>query len=269
MRIESINGVNRVYLDEGEKLLVSTLGLNEEEVVNIQNNNHHLDVAFPFDKVEEAKIDPAISELCVSWVNWYRDFMEGFKKVTEEEDVRIVLRTGLFLPENNHSHGKFLTLYLTPTVNVLGKGIQGSQLRIDDRNEDIFKYLYAWSVALYIYHNYRGVEVNEFAFENSKSLWSGAAELGLVSGNNRKAYADLGSIIQFDDTYEKIVKDLIKVHNKNCEKGEWVYNEVIYPIGAKIKSCEDKDFLLEDSVNRSKMNYELFELDLELDKGTK
>ena len=257
MRIESVNGENRVYLDEGEKLLVSTLGLNEEKVVRIENNYNRLDILSPYDKVNEGIVNPEIADMCVSWIRCFKDFIEEFKDVTEKEDMRMVLRTGLLLQSNN-THGKFLKFFLSPTLDIFKGIVSGAELQIDDRNDDIFKYLFAWSVAYYIYYNYLGTEINELAFNTSKSLWSGAAELGIASGSNRKAYADLSSVIEYGDEYKEIVDDLIKVHNKNYKKREWVYNEVLYPIGQKIKSQEVKGALLKDSVNRTKVNYELF-----------
>lgn len=266
MKIEVENGEKHIYLEEGDKVFVSTLGSNEKTEIARANDTLHF--AIPESMISNIKqIDKGtisrneIRRLCDEWLLAFIEMLSLFKDKasTKQERRRVRLVLGRYrnasLLEINYSNA--IELYLEsddPNVPT----IAGPYLKIDAENEEIFKYLFAEVMFNYIGYNYEKAPVDEDLFKRSRTLWSKEQSLNLLPAEEYPIYADLFCIDMFGKEYVEILQKLIQIHNQNVDSNLNKTGPVIRPLEDAIKPQVIKNHCLQDSVIRTKNNYNLF-----------
>jgi hypothetical protein len=273
MKFEIIDGEKYIYLDEGEKIFVSTTGQNENTKVEIQRKNGVLDIVAPrtmvnnIEKVDD-KVESSedIYKSCLDWLQAFIEIHDKFRKKAVLEKKRMVLRTHNYrnLKDASGSYCKTIELTLEP-IDTHDQKVEGAYLRIDDQNEDIYKFLFAWVVDHYIAYNYKGCRVDDI-FRRSKTLWSTELSSGLVQRRYLPTYADLFDVTTAKKEYNDIVDALIELHNSDVFSQSYRSGPVIDPLRNGIKSQVIKDDLLNESIKRTMRNHrELFKEEYEQD----
>lgn len=249
MRYENINGKNHIYLEDGEKLVISRLGLDEEKTIEVERKENTFNVVAPRLLINEIKSVDAktskftIGRLCGEWIINFKEVFDAFKERAEKGQGTMILTVDSFCDSDDH-YGK--TISLDFSIYDWRAGLtNGAYLKLDDANDSIFKYLFAWVVDIYIHYCYNKAKVDGKKFDNKYTLTN--LETDIDDNDFSTCIAHLEGIKKFPDEYKKIVDDIINIHNDDINSSLWHSRDIVFPLRDAVESQVIVDDLLKYS----------------------
>ena len=159
---------------------------------------------------------------CEEWISHFVSIDEKLRKIVESSDdekinIRFTVRNlfTLCMPDPT---GKTLELAVYH-ANDIYPTVRGAELCLNNYNDDVFKYLFAWAFDYYLsnYHNY---EINEQGTieEVIRNLCS---DVNYSEDKTRMIIYDM-DLDNFGYEYAEIIRTIIHNHNNNLSSDSYI-----------------------------------------------
>ena len=267
MIYDSKNGKNQIYLEEGEKLFVTTVGNEEYKSVELKNVDGKVVIKGLNDvvsKEENTNVSEKYDEsdffrACATWLEYFVAIHDklrakAFSSVYSSTPVTMKLYAGGFSVASDKEEskvGKEIELKLQSTLD--SNLFNGVNIEIYDENESLYRFLLASVLNHYIKANYGEHQIEDkYDRVMNANLFSCMKPEGRV----QPVFASLASLTNASVEYYVILDKLITNHNIGISSDSFIL-DLKNNITEEVK--KNTISTLVESINHSKEQLEKIE----------
>jgi hypothetical protein len=263
MKVEEIDGKKIIYMEDEERLTIKRLNKPEDKTIDLYclNDKIYLRASrsligrydFIHDYVSKKE---DIMKSCDTWlepVNELQDVFKNISDASDEENRKYIMQLEFYdFQSHTEGHeGRRLVMYYKygngKEADYYTDYYEGPELKIDYKNEDVFKYLFARVLVNFFENNFKDfkVKINKLPC----SIWSLIKE---VEGNSVEEIV-IWPVDEKVEDYEEIVKSIVNLHNDGLG-----YDKLIEELESKIHDQIIEMNSLQESIHTTNQNCNRF-----------